>query len=71
MFSGNWSAKFEYLHYDLGSARYTGIVNNFANANVGGFLAYSVSTLSSTRFSGDIVRVGLNYKLWGGPAFSR
>src|SRR5271169_1009882 len=32
MFNGNWSAKFEYLHYDLGGATYGATVSNFAVA---------------------------------------
>src|SRR5580692_226757 len=59
MFTSNWSAKLEYLHYDLGSANYGTPVN------ISSPLLGATSTLgqsSSTNFRGDIVRVGLNYK---------
>jgi outer membrane immunogenic protein len=47
-FSGPWSVKVEYLHYDLGSTTTT--VDN-------GLLVNSKST-------GDLVRAGLNWKFW-------
>jgi outer membrane immunogenic protein len=67
MFTGNWSAKLEYLHYDLGSANY-GTPVNISVPVLG-----ATSTLgqsSSTNFRGDIVRVGLNYK-FGGPVVAK
>src|SRR5580693_4542011 len=66
MFTSNWSAKLEYLHYDLGSANYGTTVNNFAGVPIAGTLLYTLGQSSSTNFRGDIVRVGLNYK-FGGP----
>jgi outer membrane immunogenic protein len=65
MFYGNWSAKLEYLHYDLGSASYGTTVSNFAVAGAPvpvGTLLYTLGQTSSTSFRGDIARVGLNYK---------
>jgi outer membrane immunogenic protein len=65
MFLQNWSAKVEYLYYDLGSVSYgagtrTGLV--------GVTPAFTHASTASTRFTGDIVRVGLNYKFdWAGP----
>jgi outer membrane immunogenic protein len=73
MFTSNWSAKLEYLHYDLGSANYGTTVNNFATAGGPVPVGTLVSTLgqsSSTNFRGNIVRVGLNYK-FGGPAVAQ
>jgi outer membrane immunogenic protein len=67
MFTSNWSAKLEYLHYDLGSANY-GTPVNISVPVLG-----ATSTLgqsSSTNFRGDIVRVGLNYK-FGGPVVAK
>jgi outer membrane immunogenic protein len=67
MFTSNWSAKLEYLHYDLGSANYGTPVN------ISSPLLGATSTLgqsSSTNFRGDIVRVGLNYK-FGGPVVAK
>jgi outer membrane immunogenic protein len=61
MFMPKWSAKVEYLHYDLGSV-------NFANGAVVTGPGTSppdgpavVSSSSSTNFTGEIVRVGVNY----------
>jgi outer membrane immunogenic protein len=55
-FAPAWSVKAEYLYVDLGSRSDT-IVYNYAPANT--------STLTSTVNETDnIVRVGLNYKIW-------
>jgi outer membrane immunogenic protein len=72
MFTSNWSAKLEYLHYDLGSANYGTPVNNFSTGAVApvGTLLYTLGQNSSTNFRGDIVRVGLNYK-FGGPVVAQ
>jgi outer membrane immunogenic protein len=72
MFTSNWSAKLEYLHYDLGSANYGTTVNNFATGGItlAGTLLYTLGQSSSTNFRGDIVRVGLNYK-FGGPVVAK
>jgi outer membrane immunogenic protein len=73
MFTSNWSAKIEYLHYDLGSANYGTPVNNFATAGVFaplGTFFYTLGQNSSTNFRGDIVRVGINYK-FGGPVVAK
>lgn len=55
--SGPWSAKLEYLYYDLGTINNDGLplTNGVASVTFG----------SSTRVSGNIVRLGLNYKLGG------
>jgi outer membrane immunogenic protein len=64
MFLPNWSAKLEYLHYDLGSATYATGGYSFDTTPtrlVGtGFL--TIATSATEHFSGDIVRVGLNYQ---------
>jgi outer membrane immunogenic protein len=73
MFTSNWSAKLEYLHYDLGSANYGTTVSNFAVAGgdiLPGTLLYALGQSSSTNFRGDIVRVGINYK-FGGPVVAK
>jgi len=65
MFSPNWTARLEYLYYDLGSARYaTGGYSsvdlgptNFPDSGV-----QTVGTSTTTHFNGNIVRVGVNYK---------
>ena len=66
MFWPNWSAKVEYLYYDLGnvtqSAPYFGV-------NAGGGVFFTNAFTSTTRFDGHIVRAGLNYHFnWGAPA---
>lgn len=64
MFCPQWSAKIEYLHYDLGSAGYAGTLANLTTAASGagpaGSLFYSLNAASSARFDGEIVRGGLN-----------
>lgn len=56
---GGWSAKLEYLYVDLGtvSNTFTGIVS---------FPAF----YSSSHFTDNIVRVGLNYR-FGGPVVAK
>jgi outer membrane immunogenic protein len=62
MFAPKWSVKAEYLHYDLGTA-------SFGSAPVGTpTSAFFVGTpyqtnVTSVRFQGDMVRLGLNYHL--------
>jgi outer membrane immunogenic protein len=65
MFSSKWSAKVEYLYYDLGSANYgTGVFgNNVTPTSLPGFGIDGIATSSHVRFDGNIVRVGLNYHL--------
>jgi outer membrane immunogenic protein len=67
LFLPNWSAKLEYLYYDLGTVRY----------NVGAaFQIFPPATpywvnypQATTRFNGHIVRVGVNYHFnWAAPA---
>jgi outer membrane immunogenic protein len=62
MFAPKWSVKAEYLHYDLGTA-------SFGSAPAGTpastfFVGAPYQTnVTSVRFQGDMVRVGLNYHL--------
>ena len=51
-YAPNWSAKFEYLYYDLGR---TTDLNTFVNG-------LAPTYQGSTNVKGNIVRVGLNYK---------
>jgi outer membrane immunogenic protein len=59
LFLPNWSAKVEYLYYDLGSVSYAtpSLVGSF---NTGG-VRYSINPEVTTRFNGDMVRAGVNY----------
>jgi outer membrane immunogenic protein len=67
MFWPNWSAKVEYLYYDLGTARLNTAIIGTNPAN--GPLFLSSFPQTSSRFNGNIVRVGLNYHFnWGAPA---
>ncbi|PPD41607.1 MAG: outer-membrane immunogenic protein precursor [Methylocystis sp.] len=58
MFMPNWSAKVEYLYYDLGT-----VTQNFAYATVGaGNTPMLGNVVQAThRFNGNVVRAGLNY----------
>jgi outer membrane immunogenic protein len=51
---GHWSAKVEYLHYDLGRLNYN--MTDPTSPVPGAFIA------ASTKYSGDIVRAGVNYR---------
>jgi outer membrane immunogenic protein len=76
MFLPNWSAKVEYLYYDLGSIRVSSAmpasysvaaIPDFAPA-FSGVWATTLTT-ASMRFNGNIVRAGVNYHFnWGAPA---
>jgi outer membrane immunogenic protein len=66
MIGANWSAKLEYLHYDLGTVSYGSTLSNIVTPPGGGVPTggtfYSLGAQSSVSFRGDIVRVGLNHK---------
>jgi outer membrane immunogenic protein len=72
MLSSNWSAKLEYLYYDLGSATYAtgGLANDVGPTSLQGFDTAAVATSSKVRFNDNIVRVGVNYH-FGSPAVSQ
>jgi outer membrane immunogenic protein len=62
LFARQWSAKFEYLHYDLGSVTFANgalVTTNGTFLGAGGPAV--VNSASSTQFRGDLVRVGVNY----------
>ena len=60
-FDRNWSAKAEYLYYDLGTATYGGSLTSIT-AGGGGLTRYVIGSTASADFTGNIIRVGLNYK---------
>lgn len=67
LFLPNWSAKVEYLYYDLGSISASTVLAG--NDNVLGIPLYSSGVRSSSHFNGNIARVGLNYHFqWFAPA---
>lgn len=58
MFLPNWSAKVEYLHYDLGQASDE---FNITHYNAQGALIFVNNVRTEATMSGDIVRAGVNY----------
>jgi outer membrane immunogenic protein len=66
MFMPNWSAKLEYLYYDLGRVTF-GAGPLIFGAGVPPVTVLSAFPTVSTRFNGHIVRVGLNYHFWTAP----
>ena len=62
MFLPKWSAKLEYLYYDLGTAATLPLQAVYGGAK------WSYASYQA-RFNGDIVRAGVNYHFnWGAPA---
>jgi outer membrane immunogenic protein len=67
MFAPNWSAKLEYLYYDLGTVSYGSGALGSTFTGGGSFFTNVVGT--TTKFDGHIVRAGVNYHFnWGAPA---
>jgi outer membrane immunogenic protein len=59
-----WSVKAEYLYYDLGSLKTSGGSSIYKSGGIAAF----TTTQSTSRFDGQVVRLGLNYHVkWGGP----
>ena len=63
MFAPGLSLKGEWLYYDLGSRRFPSGVLSTTLAGVG---SNAVGSSSTTRFNGQILRIGLNYQ-FGAP----
>jgi hypothetical protein len=59
-FAPQWSVKAEYLFYDLGRATYNGVLVAACTGCGVPFFTNNVQT--TTRFDGNIIRVGLNYQ---------
>jgi len=68
LFMPNWSAKLEYLYYDLGTVSYgSGALGSVVAAT--GASAFTNVVGTTTKFDGHIVRAGVNYHFnWGAPA---
>jgi outer membrane immunogenic protein len=73
----NWSVKLEYLYMDLGNVGSSGATATTAvnqlNTPQQGFNTITTTTLTSafrTKFTDNIVRVGVNYR-FGGPVVAR
>jgi outer membrane immunogenic protein len=69
--TSQWSVKLEYLYYDLGTVTTNSqLVDPLIGFPVPNYFVNNVQT--TTRFNGNIVRVGLNYKFdWGVPVITR
>jgi outer membrane immunogenic protein len=65
MFVPRWSVKVEYLYYDLGSVTYNGqeAVLFLPGSGISG-PAFINNVQTTTRFTGNIVRAGLNWYFW-------
>ena len=65
LFAPNWSVKVEYLYYDLRTPTFA--LSPLTNTFTTGGVVYSSAPFAKTRFTGNIVRAGLNYhfNLWG------
>jgi len=61
-FARNWSLKTEYLHYDLGSVSYALSPSTFTFQGAVNTHTAITSTTASLKFTGDIVRAGVNYR---------
>jgi outer membrane immunogenic protein len=67
LFWPHWSAKVEYLYYELGRVSYpiAPTVGTIIGTGAIGFVNISQAT---THFNGNIVRAGVNYHFnWGAP----
>jgi len=71
-FAQNWSAKLEYLHYDLGDGSFTWAALGTPASTFFSGVVYQTE-VTSAQVRGNIVRAGLNYKFdWGkGPVAVR
>jgi outer membrane immunogenic protein len=66
MFAPRWSVKGEYLYYDLGSVTYAlGPSGSVVLPGFGGAGSpwFTNASTASTKFNGNIARIGVNYKL--------
>jgi outer membrane immunogenic protein len=62
LFTRQWSAKVEYLHYDLGSVTFAnGLLVTGSGTFPGAGGPAIVNSVSSTQFRGDLVRAGVNF----------
>jgi outer membrane immunogenic protein len=73
MFAPNWSAKLEYLYYDLGSVNYPTAVTQVCNGAGCLFNGVVVGTTTGNtflRYTGSIARVGVNWH-FNGPVVAK
>jgi outer membrane immunogenic protein len=67
LFAPNWSVKAEYLYYNLGTATHFLSPLVTTAVTLGAPVWSVVNPRSSTRFTGNIVRAGLNYHFFWTP----
>ncbi len=67
LFSPNWTARLEYLYYDLGTSK---VASPFTYPVVATTIG---ATSAEARHAGHIARLGVNYKFggWGGPVVAK
>ena len=63
MFMPNWSAKAEYLYYDLGKVSGSAVNNYYGTGGFTGHAGMQNVTNYTARASGNIARLGVNYHL--------
>ena len=62
LLSRNWTVKAEYLHYQLAPVTYSNGTMTSSLTPLPGPVAFSDVSNTTVKFSGDILRAGLNYK---------
>lgn len=62
MLTSNWTAKIEYLYYDLGVSSSGQITDRITIPSPPATYYFVNDVQSSTRFNGNIVRIGFNYR---------
>ncbi len=70
MFAPHWSAKVEYLYYDLGNLSYNSALSTGGGSFLGAGAASVVNVQSTAKFNGSIARVGINYH-FAGPVVAK
>jgi outer membrane immunogenic protein len=69
IFARNWSAKLEYLYYDLGRANYATALTQTCGGTAGcffnGVVIGSTAGTTSLRYTGSIARIGVNWHFNG------
>jgi outer membrane immunogenic protein len=68
--SQDWTVKVEYLHLEFAPMNMSGRYAASFTFPGGDVLSYDLRTASSSRVTDNIVRVGLNRRLWNAPAGS-
>jgi outer membrane immunogenic protein len=70
MFAPHWTARAEYLYYDLGNVTASSTLVGLNGIGVVGALFMTSFAQATNRFDGSIARVGVNYT-FGGPVVAK